>query len=138
MYVRSLLFDNKPDFYFVSCTLHLCSFFTILNLFQLLRPGNNIQVLLSVCPPSGRSGFLGVSECLMKLLLIVDQRFFCLKVKNKKSRNRSSSSQSQVRSGHLGGSEMNSCVCVCQLKHHVAMTTGCCRGRNVFAQWKLL
>lgn len=24
MYVRSLLFDNKPDFYFVSCTLHLC------------------------------------------------------------------------------------------------------------------
>ncbi len=26
MYVRSLLFDNKPDFYFVSCTLYL-SFF---------------------------------------------------------------------------------------------------------------
>lgn len=26
MYVRSLLFDNKPDFYFVSCTLYLCSF----------------------------------------------------------------------------------------------------------------
>lgn len=26
MYVRSLLFDNKPDFYFVSCTLYLCFF----------------------------------------------------------------------------------------------------------------